>query len=176
MIRPYFTAADRVALEAERYTHPHPKVQRKMEAVYLKSLDLPHSLICRICQISKPTLTRSLRSFMQEGLDGLKRLGYEGRPNGLQPHARSLEEQFRAHPPQTCAEAQQRIEQQTGVRRGLTQVRMFLRRLKMKYRKTGAVPGKANTPEKQAEQEEFLKKNSNPGWRKRKRVCEWCFS
>jgi hypothetical protein len=52
MICPAFTASDRVALEAERYSHPHPKVQRKLEAVYLKSLELPHHLICRICQIS----------------------------------------------------------------------------------------------------------------------------
>ena len=47
MICPSFTASDRAALEAERYLHPHPKVQRKMEAVYLKSLALPHHLICR---------------------------------------------------------------------------------------------------------------------------------
>jgi hypothetical protein len=45
-----------------------------------------------------------------------------------------------------------------GVRRGLTQVRAFLRRLKLKYRKCGFVPGRAATPEKQAEQAAFLKK------------------
>ena len=28
-----FTASDRAALEAGRYAHPHPKVQRQMEAV-----------------------------------------------------------------------------------------------------------------------------------------------
>ena len=38
-----FTASDRAALEAERYPHPHPKVQRKLEAVYLKSLELYHA-------------------------------------------------------------------------------------------------------------------------------------
>jgi hypothetical protein len=81
MICPSFTASDRAALEAERYLHPHPKVQRKMEAVYLKSLELPHHLICRICQISKPTLGRYLRAFEQAGVEGLKPLGYKGRPN-----------------------------------------------------------------------------------------------
>ena len=171
-----FTASDRAALEAERYRHPHPKVQRKMEAVYLKSLALPHHLICRICQISKPTLGRYLRAFEQEGLDGLKQLGYKGRPSSLQPHAASLEQHFRQNPPHTCAQAQQMIGAQTGVRRGLTQVRAFLRRLKMKCRKTGFVPGKADTSEKQAEQAAFLKKTSNPSWPKRKRASGWCFS
>ena len=176
VICPSFTASDRAALEAERYLHPHPKVQRRMEAVYLKSLELPPHLICRICQISKPTLGRYLRAFAQEGVDGLKPLGYAGRPNSLQPHAASLEQHFRQHPPSTCAQAQQMIAAQTGVRRGLTQVRTFMRRLKMKYRKTGFVPGKADTPEKQAEQAAFLKKTSNPSWPKHKRASGWCFS
>jgi len=176
VIRLSFAASDRAALEAERYLHPHPKVQRKMEAVYLKSLELPHHLICQICQISKPTLGRYLRTFEQAGVDGLKQLGYQGRPNRLHAHAASLEQHFRQHPPSTCAQAQQVIATQTGVRRGLTQVRAFLRRLKMKYRKTGFVPGKADTPEKQAEQAAFLKKTSSPNWPKRKRASGWCFS
>jgi hypothetical protein len=46
----------------------------------------------------------------------------------------------------------------------------------MKYRKTGFVPGKADTPEKQAEQATFLKRTSNPSWPKRKRANGWCFS
>ena len=176
MICPSFTASDRAALEAERYLHPHPKVQRKMEAVYLKSLELPHHLICRICQISTPTLGRYLRAFEQAGVEGLKPLGYKGRPNSLHPHATSLEQHFRQHPPATCAQAQLVIATQTGVRRGLTQVRAFLRRLKMKYRKTGFVPGQADTPEKQAEQAAFLKKTSSPSGPKRKRANGWCFS
>ena len=176
MICPSFTASDRAALEAERDLHPHPKVQRKMEAVYLKSLELPHHLICRICQISKPTLGRYLRAFEQAGVEGLKPLGYKGRPNSLHPHATSLEQHFRQNPPATCAQAQQVIATQTGVRRGLTQGRAFLRRLKMKYRKTGFVPGKADTSEKQAEQAAFLKKTSNPNWPKRKRASGWCCS
>ena len=123
MICPSFTASDRAALEAERYLHPHPKVQRKMEAIYLKSLELPHHLICRICQISKPTLVRYLRVFEQEGLDGLKQLGYEGRPNSLHPHAASLEKHFRQNPPSTCAQTQPVMAAQIGAQRGLTQVR-----------------------------------------------------
>ena len=94
------------------------------------------------------------------GLGGVEALGYQGRPNRLHPHAASLEQHFRQTPPSTCAQAQQVIATQTGVRRGLTQVRAFRRRLKMKYRKTGLVPGQAETPEKQAEQAAFLKKPS----------------
>ena len=176
MVQLSFTAKIRELLEQERYTHPHPKVPRKMEAVYLKSLDLPHHLIRRICNLSEPTLLRYLRAFEQGGVAGLQQLGYKGRPNSLTPHRASLEEQFRQQPPQTCAHARQMIEAQTGVRRGLTQVRAFLHRAKLRYRKSGFVPGKADTPEKQAEQAAFLKKNSNPNWRKPKPASGWCCS
>lgn len=176
MIQLTFTAAESDALEALRYTHPHPKVQRKLEALYLKSLTLPHHLIRRLCQISEPTLLRYLRDYQQGGHAGLQRLKYKGRPHGLQPHAPSLAAHFREHPPRTCAHAQQLIQAQTGVRRGLTQVRAFLRGLKMKYRKTGFVPGRADTPEKQAEQAAFLKKTSRPNWRKPKLGSGWCCS
>ena len=39
-LEPTATTTARAALEAERYLHPHPTVQRKLEAVYLKSLEL----------------------------------------------------------------------------------------------------------------------------------------
>ena len=176
MIKLTFTDAEIDALEAERYTYPHPKVQRKLEALYLKSLALPHHQIRRICRISEPTLVRYLEDYQQAGRAGLQRLGYHGRPHGLRPHAASLEAHFRDQPPHTCAHARQMIQELTGVRRGLTQVRTFLRALKMKYRKTGFVPGRADTPEKQAEQAAFLKKTSPRNWQKPKPGSGWCFS
>jgi transposase len=176
MINLTFTTNEIDALETERYTHPHPKVQRRMEALYLKSMGLPHHQICSLCRISEPTLVIYLRMYQQEGLSGLKKLNYRGRPNGLAPHAPSLEGHFQKHPPRSCAHARQMIQEQTGVCRGMTQVRVFMRGMNMKYRKTGFVPGKADTPEKQAEQAEFQKKVSNRSWRKPKRASGWCFS
>ena len=56
MIQLEFRFEDKAALAQERFEHPHPHVQRKMEALWLKSLDLPHGLICQICCISGNTL------------------------------------------------------------------------------------------------------------------------
>ena len=132
MVQLSFTAKTREVLEPERYAHPHPKVQRKLEALYRKSLALPHHLICRICQITKPTLLRYLRAVEAGGVAGRKPLGYAGRPNSRAPHRASVEAQFRPQPPPTCAHAQQLIAAQTGARRGLTQVRAFLHRSKLR--------------------------------------------
>ena len=46
------TTEETEALHYERYHHPHPKVQRKMEALWLKSQGLSHKQITRLTGIS----------------------------------------------------------------------------------------------------------------------------
>jgi len=48
-----------------------------------------------------------------------------------------------------------KIEEITGIRRSLPQIWKFFKRMKFKYRKVHAVPGKALTPEKQEEQDKL---------------------
>jgi hypothetical protein len=73
----------------------------------------------------------------------------------LDAHAATLETYFKDHPPRTVAEAQQAIKAQTGIERRPTQVQAFMKRLGMKCRKVGSVPGQAANPDKQLEQETF---------------------
>lgn len=80
----------------------------------------------------------------------------------MDQHATTLETYFKEHPPRTIAEARQVIQEQTGIERSPTQIRAFLKRIGMKCRKVGYVPGRAATPEKQAEQETFKKQELEP--------------
>ena len=52
MLRLEFSEADKHALNHERYHHPHPRVQQRMEALGLKSQGLPHQRIATLCAIS----------------------------------------------------------------------------------------------------------------------------
>ena len=70
-----------------------------------------------------------------------------------------LKKHFEVHPPQNSNEAKEKIKEITGIERCPTQVRIFMKEMGMKIRKVGFIPGKASTPEKQQEQEDF-KKNS----------------
>lgn len=156
MIKLEFTSADIEALAYERYYHPHPQVQRKMEVLYLKSQGLSHQDILRLSGItSRTTLAKYLRQYQAGGVEGLKRLDYKGQPSALNPHIPSLKAYFEAHPPRTSAEAQAVIERMTGIKRSPTQIKAFLKRIGMSCRKVGYVPGKAATPEKIAEQDTF---------------------
>ncbi len=56
-----FTADDRRALAHDRYHHPDPRVQRKMEVLWLKSHGLGHDAIAAyadVFQAHRPTLPR----------------------------------------------------------------------------------------------------------------------
>jgi len=162
MIRIEFTEKMIAELKYERYHHPHPKVQHKMEVLYLKSQGLAHQDIRRLCNISKTTLTVYLRQYIEGGIERLKQLDYQGQPSELNHHAASVEAYFKDHPPQTIAEAQAKIYEITGIQRSPTQVNAFLKRIGMTHRKVGFVPGKSGNPEKLTEQETFREEVLEP--------------
>lgn len=158
MLQLEFTTEAIDALRYERFHHPHPRVQVKMEALLLKSQKLPHKQICALVGISGNTLRTYLHDYQAGGLERLKQLNFYQPQSALQAHADSLEEHFKKHPPVSAAQARIVIAEQTGIERSLTQVRAFLRRLGMKCRKVGSIPAKANV-EKQAE---FLHEQLEP--------------
>lgn len=158
MITIRFTDDEIAQLQYERFHHPHPRVQRKMEALYLKAMGMAHQDICKLVRISANTLRSYFREFLDGGIDRLKHFDSGGSTCELDPHADTLAQYFVLHPPHTVAEAAEAIERLTGVHRGETQVREFLKKIGMKRRKTGSLPAKADSEA----QEEFKKRSCCP--------------
>src|SRR5512132_4270307 len=160
-----FTADDRQALAHDRYHHPDPRVQRKMEVLWLKSHGLPHDQIAAYADVSRRSVQRYLDKYLEGGLPHLRRCRWHHPQSALAEHESSLEEHFRKHPPRSAKQARAIIEQQTGVRRGLTQVRHFLKeRLGLRWRKTGAIPipPKETVEEHARKQAIFLQEELEP--------------
>ena len=116
------------AIRHDRFHHPHPRVQLKMEVLWLKGCGLPHVEIATLAGTSVRSVQRFLGEYRDGGLDRVRTLGWRGKPNELAPHRESLEAHFLEHPPHSVSEAQAAIERLAGVKRGLTQVRAFLKR------------------------------------------------
>jgi transposase len=150
MLKLAFTPAVIEALRHERFHHPHPYVQLKMEVLYLKSQGLPGEQIQRLCAISKATYYRYLQEYRTGGLGQLKEVSVSSRKSELAEYRGTLEAYLIAHPPATVAEAQAKIAALTGIQRGPTQVRQFLHTLGMKPRKVGTIPAKANVEAQEA--------------------------
>ena len=160
MRRFIFTEEVQQTLAKERYHHPDPHVQQRMEIVLLKSKGEIHERIAELAGVSRRTVQRVLELFAKEGLDGLRKFHWHGQPSELTPHRESLEAEFRERPPHTVSEACQRIEELTGVCRKPTRVRKFLREtLKLSWRKVAAVPvpPKLTVEEHAKKQAAFLK-------------------
>src|SRR5512143_3098006 len=160
-----FSADDRRALAHDRYHHPDPRVQRKMEVLWLKSHGLGLDAIAAYADVSRRTVQRYLEEYREGGLPRLRRCQGHQPQSALAEHRDSLEEYFLEHPPRSAKQAQAIIERQTGVRRGLTQVRHFLKdRLGLRWRKTGAipVPPKKTVEEHAREQATFVQEELAP--------------
>lgn len=155
MINIEFTKEEKQALNHERYHHPHPKVQRKMEALWLKSQGESHQTIARLTGVTINMITRYIKEYRAGGIERLKQLQYQRSHGELDKHVRSIEEDFKQHPPATIKEAMGRIERLTGLKRSEVQISKFLKRIGLTRRKIGMVPAKADIQR----QEEF-KKNS----------------
>ena len=160
-----FTAEDRRDLAHDRYHHPDPRVQRKMEVLWLKSHGLNHDDIAAYADVSRRTVQRYLDEYLEGGLPRLRRCPGNHPQSALVEHEASLEEYFQKHPPRSAKQARAVIEQRTGVRRGLSQVRHFLKdRLGLRWRKVGAipVPPKKTVEEHAREQATFVQEELEP--------------
>ena len=147
-------------IKRDRFEHMDPAVQQRMEALWLKAHGETHERIAELAGTSRPTVQRLLDTYLTGGLAAVRTFHWKVPVSALEPHRSLLEEEFRKRPPHTVAEACQRIEQLTGVRRSETRVREFLRdRLNLRWRKVGAVPlpPKLTLPEHAAKQAAFLK-------------------
>lgn len=128
MSRLTFTEAEQQALHQERFEHPHPRVQQRMEVLWLISQEIAYPQAARLAGVSEATVDRYVARYRQGGLEALRELKWGSGTSDLLDHRASLEESFRKNPPHTVAEACQRIKDETGLERGPTQVRAFLKK------------------------------------------------
>lgn len=158
MIKIEFTEEEIKALNHERYHHPHPRVQRKIEALWLKSQGEKHKRIAQLTGVSINVVTQYFKEYKGGGIEKVKELNFYRPQSNLVEHQQTIENYFRDHPPATIKEAMSVIEKLTGIKRSEKQVNKFLKKIGLKRRKVGMVPSKADIDE----QENFKEKTLEP--------------
>jgi transposase len=124
----------------ERREHPHAPTRRKMETLWLLHHGLTRERAAKIVGVGVATVKRYANAFRDGGLEGLRRWEKKGRTGSLEAHRALLAESFREQPVSSVAEAADRIEHLTGIRRGLSQTRLFLNKLGMRWQRMAAIP------------------------------------
>lgn len=158
MIQLSFTPEEKEMINYERFHHPHPHVQRKMEVLWCKGLGKTHQEIAEIAAVHPNTVTAHLQEYQQGGLEAVRRLNFYQPQSALQEHRATLQEYFEQQPCASLKEAGAKIEELTGLKRSVPQVEQFLKKMGMKCRKVGCIPAKAD-PQQQAE---FLNQQLHP--------------
>ena len=161
MSKEIFSSEEIDNLFEQRFIHPHPMIQKRLEALYLVSQGMQYKEIAKLLRISRVSIFNWVNTYKTEGIEAVKTLKYRKKWGDLTSHQQTLEEHFRNNPPRTVEEAIRTIKKLTGLDRKRTSVFRFLKIIGLSYRKTGIVPGKTD-PHKQ---EEFKKKLWNQGWR-----------
>lgn len=124
----------------ERTSHPNERIRERMLVLWLLHNGVTRQKAAEIVGIGRATVQRFVAAFRDGGLDGLRRWD-PNRPESDMAASRELiRESFEKQPVHTVAEACERIFQLTGLRRGPSQVRKFLKDLGLKFQRVRAIP------------------------------------
>jgi transposase len=124
----------------ERDSHPEPHVRRKMLVLWSLHCGLKREQAAKLVGVGLATVQRYVAAYRDGGLDGLRQWNVRGPVSALAAYRDAIRKSFEQQPVSTIAEACARVEQLTGLQRGPTQVRRFLRGLGLKWQRIRAIP------------------------------------
>jgi transposase len=124
----------------ERTSHPDLRVREKMLALWLLHCGTTRQKAAEVVGLGRATVHRYVVAFREGGLDGLRRCDRHRPVSELAAYREVIRESFDEQPARTMAEARERIFQLTGLRRGPSQVRKFLKGMGLKFHRVRPVP------------------------------------
>ena len=139
-LRIELTEEQRRVVDAERDSHPQEHVRRKMLVLWLLHCEVTRQKAAEVAGLGRATVQRYVAAFRDGGLDGLRRWGVAGPVTDLAAHRDAIREEFTRQPARSIAEAAERIEGLTGIRRRPTQIRKFLKGMGLSWQRIRAVP------------------------------------
>ena len=119
--------------------------------------------VAEIARIDEDSVTNYTKKYDESGLPGLLEEHYHQPKSQLEPYTEQLKELFQKQLPHTVNQAIDMIDKETGILLKPSACRAFLRKMGMKCRRCGIVPGKAMEDEKQRQaQQDFHDQQLQP--------------
>jgi len=134
------TEDERRIVNEERTSHPSLLVRNKMLTIWLLHCGVTRRKAAEIVGLSRATVQRYVDAYRKGGLDGLRHSSVPKPVSELAAFRDIIRASFEEQPVCTIAEACDRIEKLTGIRRSPTQVRQFLKGLGLKWQRIRAIP------------------------------------
>jgi len=153
MLRANYTEVEQNTFRQLRYSYPDERIMQRFEILWLHACGKFAPEIATIVKQHPDTVRNVINMFKKGGIKLITTIDSNHPTSDLEKHQTSIIEEFTLRPPATAKEAAARIEKLTGIKRSPERVRIFMAKLGMKFRKTAAIPAKADLEK----QEEFKK-------------------
>ena len=124
----------------ERLSHPNERIRERMLVLLLLHNGVTREKAGAIVGVGRATVQRYVAAFRDGGLDGLRRWEPNRPQSEMAAYREVIRESFEKEPVRTVAEACDRIFQLTGLRRGPSQVRKFLKDMGLKFLRVRPIP------------------------------------
>jgi len=139
-LRVRLTEEEQRIVNEERTSHPHERIRERMLVLWLLHSGVTRQKAAEIVGVGRATVQRYVAAYRDGGLDGLRRWDPNRPESEMAAYRALIRESFEKQPVHTVAEACERIFQLTGLRRGPSQVRKFLKGLGLKFQRVRVIP------------------------------------
>ena len=139
-LRIQLTEEQQQVVNEERSAHPNPGIGEKMLVLWLLHNGVTRQNAAKIVGVSRATAQRYVAAFREGGLEGLRQWNVNRPVSEMAAYRELIRESFEKEPVRTVAEACERIFQLTGLRRGPSQVRKFLKDMGLKFLRVRPIP------------------------------------
>lgn len=144
-------------------SNPEERNRKKCLIVYLRAIGVSCEEVARLVGVNEGTVTNWVKRYAAGGLAKLLEDNYRKPTSQLAPYIEKLKKLFEEQPPHTVNQAIELIFESTGIRLKHTACRDFLKKIGLKCRRCGLVPGKAVDDENQQKaQQEFHDQKLQP--------------
>jgi transposase len=139
-LRIRLTEDQQQVVNEERSAHPNPRVREKMLVLWLLHNGVTRQNAAKIVGLGRATVQRYVAAFRDGGLEGLRQWNPNRPVSEMAAYRDLIRESFEKQPARTIAEASERIFQLTGLRRGPSQVRKFLKDMGLQFLRVRPIP------------------------------------
>jgi transposase len=147
----------------EMTLNKNSRVRKKCLVVYLRKKGYQREEVAELLRINEDTVTNYTKKYDESGLQSLLEENYNQPKSQLEPYIEQLKDVVKKQVPHTVNQAIEMIDKETGICLKPSACREFLRKIGMKCRRCGVVPGKAMDDDKQRQaQQEFHDQQLQP--------------
>jgi transposase len=143
----------------EMILNTNPRVRKKCFVVYLRKKGYRRKEVAELLRIDEDTVSNYTKNYDESGLPGFLEENYHQPKSQLEPYTEQLKEFFKKQLPHTVNQAIEMIGKETGIRLKPSACRVFLKKIGMKCRRCGVVPGKAMEDDEQRQAQQAFHDN-----------------